>query len=74
VHETGFLSFPSRLVLFSFQILIVFSLFYAGKRNKLRVYYLSWLKAKILKGEEVSLDIKQCYCQQCVSDLPPMAM
>jgi len=24
-----------------------------GKQNKLRVYYLSWLKAKILKGEEV---------------------
>ncbi|KXJ16260.1 misshapen-like kinase 1 [Exaiptasia diaphana] len=24
----------------------------SGKRNKLRVYYLSWLKAKILKGEE----------------------
>lgn len=24
----------------------------SGKQNKLRVYYLSWLKAKILKGEE----------------------
>lgn len=27
--------------------------FLPGKQNKLRVYYLSWLKAKILKGEEV---------------------
>ena len=27
--------------------------FFLGKQNKLRVYYLSWLKAKIVKGEEV---------------------
>lgn len=31
----------------------VFLFFLPGKQNKLRVYYLSWLKAKILKGEEV---------------------
>ena len=35
----------------SLKILSVFS--FLGKQNKLRVYYLSWLKAKILKGEEV---------------------
>ena len=33
-----------------FNAVVLFSL---GKQNKLRVYYLSWLKAKILKGEEV---------------------
>ena len=32
---------------------VVLFLFPLGKQNKLRVYYLSWLKAKILKGEEV---------------------
>ena len=25
-----------------------------GKKNKLRVYYLSWLRNKIIRGEEVS--------------------
>ena len=24
-----------------------------GRKNKLRIYYLSWLKQKILKGDEV---------------------
>ena len=26
-----------------------------GRKNKLRVYYLSWLKQKILKGDEVRI-------------------
>ena len=25
-----------------------------GRKNKLRIYYLTWLKQKILKGDEVS--------------------
>ncbi|XP_048588849.1 misshapen-like kinase 1 isoform X2 [Nematostella vectensis] len=31
----------------------------SGKRHKLRVYYLSWLKAKILKGEEADHNRRQ---------------
>ncbi|XP_068685420.1 serine/threonine-protein kinase mig-15-like [Montipora foliosa] len=31
----------------------------SGKQNKLRVYYLSWLKAKILKGEEADHNRRQ---------------
>ena len=39
--------------------------FYPGKRNKLRVYYLSWLKSKIMKGEEVWQLQLACLFQSC---------
>ena len=31
-----------------------------GRKNKLRIYYLSWLKQKILKGDEVCVCV--CVC------------
>ena len=31
--------------------------FSSGKTNKLRVYYLSWLKNKIVKGDEVQYGV-----------------
>ena len=34
-----------------------------GRKNKLRVYYLSWLRNKILKGDDVSVFIN--VCEQC---------
>ena len=35
----------------------------SGRKNKLRVYYLSWLRNKIVKGDDVSVP--------CVETFPP---
>jgi len=32
----------------------------SGRKNKLRVYYLSWLKTKILKTESVTVVLHLC--------------
>ncbi len=35
----------------------------SGRKNRLRVYYLSWLKSKIMKSEGVSPDVcVNCLC------------
>lgn len=47
---TAFYKFVRKL---DEQLMSFFFFSHPGKQNKLRVYYLSWLKAKILKGEEV---------------------
>lgn len=39
-----------------------------GRKNKLRVYYLSWLRNKIVKGDDVSLFCYGCYRGD---ELPP---
>lgn len=44
--------FQQMDVLESINILVTIS----GKKNKIRVYYLSWLKNKIVKTDTVSLD------------------
>lgn len=55
------LSWPSEHLHSSFVCLLL--LLFSGKKNKLRVYYLSWLRNKIIKGEEVCSN-KDAACLQ----------
>ena len=41
-----------------------------GRKNKLRVYYLSWLRNKIVKGDDVSYGLLCCRCYH--GDVPPL--
>lgn len=34
----------------------------SGKKSRVRVYYLSWLKSKILRSDGVGLKNNYCYC------------
>jgi len=38
----------------------------SGRKNKLRVYYLSWLKTKILKTESVLTPVICAYISVCL--------
>ena len=51
--------FQQMDVLESINILVTIS----GKKNKIRVYYLSWLKNKIVKSDSVSNSFNY-YCQK----------
>ena len=54
--------FQQMEVLEGLNILVTIS----GRKNKLRVYYLSWLKTKILKTETVTdLLIMAALCSRC---------